>query len=67
MTNNITWWWGHLPLQRRGFDEPTPPKGCAALHMSILMSKRFSRFNKSISEMIKLMSVWCLVSVCKEF
>jgi uncharacterized membrane protein len=22
---------------------------------------------KSISEMIKLMSVWCLVSVCKEF
>ncbi len=36
------------PAQRRGFDEPTSPKGRVALHMLVPMppSKRFNRFNK---------------------
>jgi hypothetical protein len=42
------WWWSRSPLQRRGFDEPTPPEGWAALRMLVPMppSKRFNRFNK---------------------
>jgi hypothetical protein len=42
------WWWSRSPLQQRGFDEPLPPKGWAALHMFVLMPplKQFKRFNK---------------------
>jgi len=42
------WCWSRLPLQRRGFDEPMPPEGWAALRMFILMppSKGFNRFIK---------------------
>jgi hypothetical protein len=27
------WWWSRLPLQRRGFNEYTPPKGQVALRI----------------------------------
>jgi hypothetical protein len=42
------WWWSRSPLQRRGFDEPTPPEEWAALRMLVPMppSKRFNRSNK---------------------
>ena len=42
------WWWSRSPLQRRGFDEPMPPEGWAALRMLVPMppSKRFNRSNK---------------------
>ncbi len=42
------WWWSRSPLQWRGFDEPTPPEGWAALRMLVPMppSKRFNRSNK---------------------
>ena len=41
-------WGSRSPLQRRGFNEPMPPEGWAALHMFVLMPllKRFNRFNK---------------------
>jgi hypothetical protein len=42
------WCWSRSPLQRRGFDEPMPPEGWAALHMFVPRPplKRFNRFNK---------------------
>jgi hypothetical protein len=44
MTNKIT----RSPLQRRGFDEPMPPEGWAALRMFVPTPplKRYYRFNK---------------------
>jgi hypothetical protein len=50
MTINITMVLEPLtsPAQRRGFDEPMPPEGWAALRMFVLRPwlKRFNRFNK---------------------
>jgi len=42
------WRWSHSPLQRRGFDEPMPPEGWAALHMFVPMPplKQLKRFHK---------------------
>ncbi len=42
------WWWSCSPLQRRGFDDTTPPEGRAALRMffSRPLSKDFVWFIK---------------------
>jgi hypothetical protein len=42
------WWWSCSPIQWRGFDEPMPPEGWAALHMFVHMppSKRLKRFHE---------------------
>jgi hypothetical protein len=42
------WWWSRLPLQWCGFDESMPLEGWAAFRIffSMLLSKRFNKFNK---------------------
>ena len=44
------WWWSCSPLQRRGFDEPMPPEGWAALRMCVPMPPL-----KQCNKFIKLM------------
>jgi hypothetical protein len=43
------WWWSHLPLQRHGFNESTPPEGQAALRIHFLR-----RLLKGLVKFIKL-------------
>jgi len=40
-----SWLWSRSPLQRHGFDEPTPPEGWAALHMLVPMPPSIRRMN----------------------
>ena len=55
------WCWSRSPLQRRGFDEPMPPEGWAALRMFVPMppSKQLTRFNKFKEKLIYF--YWSLV------